>query len=113
VHQSDFCVLFPGPTRLLFGAREPGRALRLNLRAQLQFLRRCGVAVARTAGAEMVEGPAAAPGSTPPPSTSGSARGEEGGDGDGDGSVDDDPAILEHTHYGRVNHWKWVSVAGR
>ncbi len=54
--QSDFGVLFPWLTKKIFSAEEPERALRLNLRAQLQLLRANGVPVARTWLGDMVDG---------------------------------------------------------
>lgn len=46
--QSDFGVLFPWLTTKVFGAREPERLLKLNVRATLQVLRDNGVEVAKT-----------------------------------------------------------------
>ncbi|KAF2868825.1 platelet-activating factor acetylhydrolase [Massariosphaeria phaeospora] len=46
--QSDFGVLFPWVTTKVFGAKEPERVLKLNVRAILQVLRNGGVEVANT-----------------------------------------------------------------
>ncbi|KAF2656139.1 hypothetical protein K491DRAFT_692340 [Lophiostoma macrostomum CBS 122681] len=46
--QSDFGVLFPWVTTKVFGAKEPERVLKLNIRAILQVLRNSGVEVADT-----------------------------------------------------------------
>lgn len=46
--QSDFGVLFPWVTTKVFGAKEPERVLKLNVRAILQVLRNSGVEVADT-----------------------------------------------------------------
>jgi platelet-activating factor acetylhydrolase len=55
--QSDFGVLFPWATAKVFGAREPERVLRLNVRAALQVLRENGWEVAPTSAADReVEG---------------------------------------------------------
>ncbi|KAK4103990.1 PAF acetylhydrolase [Parathielavia hyrcaniae] len=54
LNQSDFGVLFPWLTKRVFKASQPERVLRLNVRAQLQFLRENGVAVAGTAGGDVV-----------------------------------------------------------
>ncbi|KAJ8109969.1 hypothetical protein OPT61_g7063 [Boeremia exigua] len=51
--QSDFGVLFPWATAKMFGAKEPDRVLRLNVRAILQVLRNSGVEVARTSVADL------------------------------------------------------------
>ncbi|KAF2791738.1 hypothetical protein K505DRAFT_409054 [Melanomma pulvis-pyrius CBS 109.77] len=46
--QSDFGVLFPWVTTKVFGAKEPERVLKLNVRAILQVLRNSGAEVADT-----------------------------------------------------------------
>jgi len=46
--QSDFGVLFRWATTKIFGAKEPERVLRLNVRAILQTLRNSGIEVAAT-----------------------------------------------------------------
>ncbi|KAF2197327.1 hypothetical protein GQ43DRAFT_381263 [Delitschia confertaspora ATCC 74209] len=46
--QSDFGVLFAWVTTKIFGAKEPERVLKLNVRAILQTLRNSGVEVAET-----------------------------------------------------------------
>ena len=51
--QSDFGVLFPWVTTKIFGAKEPERMLKLNVRAMLQVLRDCHVEVANTSRADM------------------------------------------------------------
>ncbi|CAK7233594.1 hypothetical protein SCUCBS95973_008647 [Sporothrix curviconia] len=56
LNQSDFGLLFPWLTKKVFGAEEPERAIRLNLRAILQMLRANGVAVARTWVGDLVDG---------------------------------------------------------
>ncbi|KAI4102960.1 MAG: hypothetical protein L6R37_004110 [Teloschistes peruensis] len=57
--QSDFGVLFPYLTRKAFKAAEPLRTLRLNTRATLEVLRRCGWDVAPTSAVDMEDGSAA------------------------------------------------------
>lgn len=57
--QSDFGVLFPWLTKKIFDADQPERALRLNLRAQLQTLRENGIPVAPTSEKDLVDGPPA------------------------------------------------------
>ncbi|CAK7275114.1 hypothetical protein SEPCBS57363_006512 [Sporothrix epigloea] len=56
LNQSDFGLLFPWLTKKVFGAEEPERAIRLNLRAILEMLRANGVAVARTWVGDLVDG---------------------------------------------------------
>ncbi|KAL1890136.1 hypothetical protein Sste5346_008429 [Sporothrix stenoceras] len=56
LNQSDFGLLFPWLTKKVFGAEEPERAIRLNLRAILQMLRVNGVSVARTWVGDLVDG---------------------------------------------------------
>ncbi|KAK3299357.1 platelet-activating factor acetylhydrolase, isoform II-domain-containing protein [Chaetomium fimeti] len=54
--QSDFGVLFPWLTKRVFKSDNPERALRLNMRAVLQFLRENAVPVAGTGRAALVDG---------------------------------------------------------
>jgi platelet-activating factor acetylhydrolase len=51
--QSDFGILFPWLTTKVFGAKEPERVLKLNVRAILQVLRNSGVEVAATSRRDM------------------------------------------------------------
>ncbi|KAI1818181.1 phospholipase A2 [Poronia punctata] len=53
--QSDFGLLFPFLTRMVFKSESPDRALRLNLRAQLQILRINGIPIAATQPADLVD----------------------------------------------------------
>ncbi|KAF2808405.1 uncharacterized protein BDZ99DRAFT_419483 [Mytilinidion resinicola] len=53
--QSDFGILFSWVTTKVFGAKEPERVLRLNVRAMLQVMRDCGVEVADTSRVDMEE----------------------------------------------------------
>ena len=56
--QSDFGILFPWLTRKAFKAEDPARALRLNTRAVLEVMRRCGFHVADTSAVDMeITGP--------------------------------------------------------
>ncbi|KAL9582282.1 MAG: hypothetical protein Q9212_003391 [Teloschistes hypoglaucus] len=57
--QSDFGVLFPYLTRKAFKAADPARTLRLNARAALEVLRRCGWEVADTSVGDMEDDSAA------------------------------------------------------
>ena len=51
--QSDFGVLFPWVTRLVFKAQDSSRILRLNSRAIVEVMRRAGIEVARTTEVDM------------------------------------------------------------
>jgi platelet-activating factor acetylhydrolase len=94
LHQSDFGLLFPWLTRRVFKAEAPpARVLRLNVRAQLQFLRSRGVRVAATGVADLVDGPL-----SPLVKNEG-----------------DDAVILERVPPGeesKVEAWTWIDVVG-
>ncbi|KAG5939619.1 hypothetical protein E4U53_007758 [Claviceps sorghi] len=87
--QSDFGILFPWLTKKIFDADQPERALRLNLRAQLQLLRANGFPVARTHPDDLVEGAAAAD--------------------ERPGGIPDDKAIFARGG-GAVDHWRWIDT---
>ena len=53
--QSDFGILFPWVMTKLFGAKEPERTLKLNIRAILQVLRDAGIKVADTSRIDVEE----------------------------------------------------------
>lgn len=53
--QSDFGILFPRVTKMVFKADDPERTLRLNTRAILQVLRLNGIEVADTSRIDMEE----------------------------------------------------------
>jgi platelet-activating factor acetylhydrolase len=113
--QSDFGVLFPRLTKRVFKADRPARVLRLNLRAQLQFLRQNGVAVAGTARADLVDGPVSVSGGAD--SADGARGSGSAGPGGGGGKwVDDDKVILEKgggkDGEGRVDAWRWIDIVG-
>ncbi|PFH63396.1 hypothetical protein XA68_12360 [Ophiocordyceps unilateralis] len=88
--QSDFGILFPWMSRRVFAAEEPERALRLNLRAQLQLFRANGIPVARTSAGDLADGP----------------RGES------KAAVDEDEAILDSSGHGVVEHWRPIHLIG-
>lgn len=54
--QSDFGILFPRVTKMIFKADNPERTLRLNTRAILQLVRENGIEVADTSRIDMEEG---------------------------------------------------------
>lgn len=92
--QSDFAILFPWLTKKAFGSDAPERVLRLNTRAQLQFLRTCGVRVAATVKEDLVEG---------------------GYEGEEEKEVENDGAILEQSSKERevkIEAWKWIDIFG-
>ncbi|KAL7934018.1 phospholipase A2 [Trichoderma chlorosporum] len=102
--QSDFGILFPLLTKKVFNAVEPERALRLNLRAQLQFLRANNIPVARTWTGDLVDGAhidkmdlAKKDGS----STDVSADG-----------LNDDKAIFDRSGHDVVDYWNWIDTIG-
>jgi len=103
LNQSDFGILFPWLTRRVFGAEQPERCLRLNLRAQLQFLRNNGYQVARTCAGDLADGAT-------------KAQGEKIGDGDVQGSetgVMNDSAILDGiAAKGLIEAWRWIDIVG-
>ena len=100
--QSDFGILFPWLTKLVFGAAEPERVLRLNLRAQLQHLRVNNVPIARTWHGDLVEG---AHLDKQDMRVNPESRTLEDG-------IHDDVAIFERTRNGRVRSWKWIDTIG-
>lgn len=102
LNQSDFGVLFPWLTKKVFGAEQPERALRLNVRALLQLLRTSGVPVARTWTGDLVDGADIA-------SKLGDSGGIENASTDG---IEDDKAIFDRSGNNGVDHWKWLDVVG-
>lgn len=107
LNQSDFGVLFPWLTKKVFGAEQPERSLRLNVRAMLQLLRANGVPVARTWAGDLVEGANVA---------SKQNLVETDSSGEGDKEVDDgildDKAIFDRSGSDPVEYWKWIDVVG-
>lgn len=100
--QSDFGILFPWLTKKIFNAQQPERALRLNLRAQLQILRTNDYSVARTSTSDLVDG---------------SSLEEEKGAKNGAedpmtaGGLNDDTAIFSRNG-DKVDCWKWIDIIG-
>ncbi|KAM0328690.1 hypothetical protein ACHAQA_005103 [Verticillium albo-atrum] len=104
--QSDFGILFPWLTKRIFNSVEPERALRVNLRAQLQALRVNGVPVARTWVGDLVDGTG-----TDKDDQSGSdSEGEIKGPSDG---VTNDRAIFDRSNGKTVDCWHWVETIGK
>ncbi|KAK4127756.1 PAF acetylhydrolase [Parathielavia appendiculata] len=99
LNQSDFGVLFPWLTKRVFKASQPERVLRLNVRAQLQFLRENDVVVAGTAWRDVMVDDL-------------HYRVKSTGQGDW---VAQDDAILKKAGAageGEVEAWKWIDVVG-
>ncbi|KAF6807193.1 phospholipase a2, partial [Colletotrichum musicola] len=101
--QSDFGILFPWLTKKIFSSEEPARALRLNLRAQLQHFRANGVPVARTWVGDLVDGTGSG--------KMGVTTGEEDADNGPEDGVTDDAAIFDRDGT-KVRFWKWIDVIG-
>ncbi|KAK1244119.1 hypothetical protein MKX08_002257 [Trichoderma sp. CBMAI-0020] len=101
--QSDFGILFPLLTKKVFNAVEPERALRLNLRAQLQFLRANNIPVARTWVGDLVDG--AHMDKLDP--TKKDASSDVVADG-----INDDKAIFDRSANNVVDSWKWIDTIG-
>ncbi|KAH7165778.1 platelet-activating factor acetylhydrolase, isoform II-domain-containing protein [Dactylonectria macrodidyma] len=102
LNQSDFGILFPWLTKKIFDAEQPERALRLNLRAQLQILRTNGVPVARTSAGDMVDG-------TLFDKLDITKKDDESQCLDG---TNDDQAIFDRSGSNPVDHWRWIDVVG-
>lgn len=118
LNQSDFGVLFPWLTKKVFGAEQPERSLRLNVRALLQLLRTNDVPVARTWAGDLVEGGAdVVAAKQVDDSGSSSSGGEDSsaekqeGEAVADG-ISDDKAIFVRGAGGNVDYWKWIEVVG-
>ncbi|KAF4977271.1 hypothetical protein FZEAL_6159 [Fusarium zealandicum] len=102
LNQSDFGILFPWLTKKIFEAEQPERALRLNLRAQLQVLRENDVPVARTFSGDLVDGTTSDKLDTINKQTGNSCQ---------DG-IDNDQAIFDKSPNHPVGHWRWIDVIG-
>lgn len=100
LNQSDFGVLFPWLTKKIFSAEQPERALRLNLRAQLQILRVNDIPVARTHLQDLVDGTQFDKLDLAK-DTSGQREG-----------IDDDQAIFDKSGSNPVDYWRWVDIVG-
>lgn len=100
LNQSDFGILFPWLTKKIFDAEQPERALRLNLRAQLQVLRVNGVPVSRTSASDLIDG---AHGSKAEATEKVAALAEDS---------NDDTAIFDRSGNNPVGHWRWIDLVG-
>jgi platelet-activating factor acetylhydrolase len=115
--QSDFGILFPWLTKKIFSAEAPERALRLNLRAQLQLLRANGVPIARTWIGDLVDGAHAgkldvnSPPQAQEPDKDKELAKDAGNKGPEDG-IKDDKAIFDRSGSGMVEFWHWIDSIG-
>lgn len=100
--QSDFGILFPWLTKKIFNAQQPERALRLNLRAQLQLLRANDIPVAKTSASDLVDGSLMDKLQSSKPSTDDNTT--EG--------LNDDKAIFDRSDKNIVDHWEWIDIIG-
>lgn len=129
LNQSDFGLLFPWLTKKVFGAVEPERTIRLNLRAILQMLRINGVPVARTWVGDLVDGSdadklelAKAAAATAPAHDESDTKSVESDDTKVESSsspshvvadgINDDKAIFDRSGSGRVATWQWLDIVG-
>lgn len=101
--QSDFGILFPFLTKKIFDAEQPERALRLNLRAQLQLFRANGIPVSRTYAGDLIDG------SHMDKLDAIKKSGLQGGPDDG---IMDDKAIFDRSGSNGVDHWRWIDLIG-
>lgn len=101
--QSDFGILFPFLTKKIFDAEQPERALRLNLRAQLQLFRANGIPVARTYAGDLLDG------SHMDKLEIMKKEQLQGGPDDG---ILDDKAIFDRSGNNGVEYWQWIDLIG-
>ncbi|ENH68780.1 Platelet-activating factor acetylhydrolase [Fusarium oxysporum f. sp. cubense race 1] len=102
LNQSDFGILFPWLTQKIFKAEQPERALRLNLRAQLQMLRENNVPVGRTFAGDLVDGT-----SFDKLDKFNEANGDPCKDG-----INNDQAIFDKSGNNPVEFWRWIDIIG-
>lgn len=107
LNQSDFGVLFPWLTKKVFGAEQPERSLRLNIRAMLQLLRTNGVPVGRTWLGDLVDGADVASKQNLIDNASSIQSDQAVEDG-----ILDDKAIFDRSGNDPVEYWKWIDVVG-
>ncbi|KAG4259450.1 hypothetical protein FPRO04_07985 [Fusarium proliferatum] len=102
LNQSDFGILFPWLTQKIFKAEQPERALRLNLRAQLQMLRENNVPVGRTFAGDLIDGT-----SFDKLDKFNEANGDPCKDG-----INNDQAIFDKSGNNPVEFWRWIDIIG-
>ncbi|KAJ4165643.1 hypothetical protein LMH87_007267 [Akanthomyces muscarius] len=101
--QSDFGILFPYLTKKIFDAEQPERALRLNLRAQLQLFRANGIPVARTYSGDLIDGSHIEKLET---------KKKDPAEVHPSDGIADDKAIFDRSGSDVVDNWSWVDVIG-
>ncbi|KAM0666666.1 hypothetical protein ACQRIU_004521 [Beauveria bassiana] len=99
--QSDVGILFPYLTKKIFDAEQPERALRLNLRAQLQLLRANGIPVARTHASDLVDD-----------NIDDNNAHFDKLDVKINRDTADDKAIFDRSGTNLVGNWTWIDVIG-
>lgn len=101
--QSDFGILFPWITKKIFDAEQPERALRLNLRAQLQLLRVNEIPIARTFAGDLVDGAHI---------DKLDATNKDGAETEVFDGLNDDKAIFDRSGNDVVDYWRWIDIMG-
>lgn len=109
--QSDFGILFPFLTKKIFDAEQPERALRLNLRAQLQLFRANGIPVARTYAGDLIDGSHMDKLDVKAAKKAAVAAGDANVVHPADG-IADDKAIFDRSGSDVVDNWAWIDVIG-
>lgn len=102
--QSDFGILFPFLTKKIFDAEQPERALRLNLRAQLQLFRANNIPVARTYAGDLIDGSHIDKLDLAKKKDPTNIIVADG--------IADDKAIFDRSGSDVVDNWHWVDVIG-
>jgi platelet-activating factor acetylhydrolase len=109
LNQSDFGILFPWLTKKVFKSSSPERVLRLNVRAQLQFLRQNNIPVAGTARGDLVD-------NINPSHHVKGVGGKETEKGQAEWVVDDGTILhagrSRKDGLGEVEAWRWIDVVG-
>lgn len=111
LNQSDFGVLFPWMTKKIFGAEQPERALRLNVRAMLQLLRTRDVPVARTWVGDLIDGADLSAKQKVTEDSSSSSDADDKASVMEDG-INNDKAIFDRSGNDVVDHWKFLEIVG-
>ncbi|KYK61678.1 phospholipase A2 [Drechmeria coniospora] len=110
--QSDFGILFPWLTSKVFGAENPERVLRLNLRAQLQLFRVNGFPVAPTHADDLVDGAGVDVNEAELRLAETVDEVATPAEGVNDEGVNDDKAIFHRSGNGGVECWKFIDLVG-
>ncbi|CAI6096870.1 unnamed protein product [Clonostachys chloroleuca] len=103
LNQSDFGVLFPWLTKKIFSAEQPERALRLNLRAQLQLFRANGIPIARTCFDDLIDGSHI---------DKLDVKKKDGDAVETEDGLHNDKAIFDRSANNTVECWNWIDIIG-